>query len=262
MAYSNHRDIRKEAGFYHLRVGEELLTTPDGSTTEFYIDPEYNGDKVKIVPVGTSAYATTSDVTINYGLSGLGLTTIGVTAIDYTQGIVYLTTAPATGSSVTITYASSPIEATEIERHRLSATSTVNNVLSKCFAVPLTTTVSEVEMLTAKLAGAYLLIENYGTNALDSSRDGYRLLDYVLGAEDRQGTGRLFGLCEGNLVDDNGVAIARTDTATVTGSNTVYDPYSSGALFTIKDEPFRFTEKDGDTSSTNSDDSFWSNKGV
>lgn len=241
MAYTNHKDIRLQAGFWNLRTYEEFRTDPDGSTTKFYIDNQYNGDVEKIVTIGSTDTLSADDVTVFYGASGAnGVSVLGVSSLDADLGYIELSVAPDSGSSVTVTYASSPVQNEIVESVRLEAESTVNNVLSECYTVPLSTTVSEVNNLAAKLAAGYLLIRNYGSAAIDTAADGYKLVDYVLGIDHNAGNGRLYWFCktEGRLVDDSGSEVAKktSDEDYISASKT--GGIDQGDLFTIDQENF------------------------
>lgn len=241
MSYTNIKNIRVEAGFYNQHVNEVFNTPIDGTTNRLYVDYGLNGSLEKFIPTGSTNVLQASDFSVFYGLSGVGATIVSVTAWDSQLGYVDLDTVPVSGASLSITYASSAVSGADVEQVRIEAESAVNNVLSACYAVPLSAQVSEITNLATKLATGYLLVRNYGTESTDTSADGYKLIDYVLGSGENAGNGRLYDFCKENsqLVDDNGNVIPKNESDQVTGSN-IYNGLTGGQLFSIEEENFRF----------------------
>lgn len=253
MALTTHERIRKLSGFQSMFIRSSFRNSPDGSATAFYVDSD---DNVKIVPefgTGTTV-AGISDVQVWLGLSGVyGVSQLGVSAIDIDQGSIRLVIAPPSGCSLTVSYSSSAIASKDIESARKEAEANVNQRLSLCYDLPLSPTPASVESMAARLAAALLLIRGYGTGARDTSEDGYRLYQQLMGDNQRTlgnnsngqlaEVGEIGLICSPNyqLVDEDGNVIPRNDDDSIVGNNTfVSGGRTRGRIFDVTEEPFRF----------------------
>lgn len=263
MAFTTHEKIRVEAGFQNRFVREafQLGPTADGATA-FYVRTD---DNIKFVPEFNTGntIAGISDVKVWCGLSGIqGISQMVVTSIDQNSGQVILNTAPTSGSSLTITYSSSAVGSQDIENIRSQAESIINRRLALCYDLPLSPVPSCIIDLASRLSAAMLLIRNYGGGARDTSQDGWKLYQQLMGlaqipAVTRESSSTLMDvgeiglICTTNyqLVDDNGNVIVRND-----GSSTDSTDYKSGGrvvgrIYDITEEQFRFKKPqvDADT---------------
>lgn len=263
--YTNYKRIRQEAGFYNESEYSPLEGTVDANNTLFFVDPERIGDRIKFVSTfGLSNGqfgVSTNDVRVYCGLSGVyGFSSLGVSAVDALTGAITVATAPASGSSVVATFVSSAVEDDRIKYFQGVAESTIDNVLGSAYELPLEKRVLEVDDLAAKLAAAYLLINNHSANSLDSSVDGFRLLDYVLGLS--EASGRIYTLAkQGYMIAEDGTVISATkENGQVTTSNEYVSGYAGGQIFTITQENWRFSQPDSTLATTGaSEDNFWGN---
>ncbi len=247
MALTTHEKIRVVSGF-QSRFSREAFRNPTGiSTNAFFVNSD---DNVKFVPeFGTgNTIAGISDVQVYLGLSGVyGVSQLGVSSIDISQGSVLLSLVPPLGCSLTISYSSSAITSRDVEDVRLEAEAIINQRLALCYDMPVSS--SSLVSLASRLAAAFLLIRGYGVGAnRDLAADGYRLYAQLLGDPQMdqantkmKNTGEIGLICTPNfqLVDDGGNIIPRmdsgingTDTFTVGGrvDGRIYDP---------TEEPFR-----------------------
>lgn len=253
MALTTHESIRKESGFQSQFIRQPFRNSPDGSAVTFFVDSD---DNVKLVPEFSTGHtiAGISDVQVWLGLSGVyGASLLGVSAVDIDQGSIRLAVTPATGSSLTVSYSSSAITSSDIEDVRRRAEATVNQRLSLCYDLPIAPTPSSIASMATRLAAALLLIRNFGTGARDTSLDGYKLYEQMMGANQRllnTGTdselsdvGEIGLICSPNyqLVDDDGNVIPRNDDDSIVGNNTfIAGGRVAGRLFEITEESFRF----------------------
>lgn len=254
MALTTHEKIRVEAGFQSRFVRLPFLNQPNSSNTVFYVD---NDDNAKIVPEFSTGntIAGTSDVKVYFGLSGIaGSSQLIVSAVDPDLGSVTLATAPATGGSLVITYASSAISSLDIESMRKQAESIINKRLTICYDLPLNPPSSYISDLAARMGAALLLIRNYGTGAASTSSDGYRLYETLMGTNtgvisrgagsdtEVANVGEIGLICTPNyqLVDDSGNVIPRNDEETAGGGDS-FRPGGlvNGVLYDISEENFR-----------------------
>lgn len=252
MAYTTHEKIRVESGFQQRFMHEEFKNSPDGSNDTFYVQSD---DLYKFVPnFNTGAtVAGVSDVQVFVGVSGgLGLSRMDIDSIDSDLGYVKLSNVPTSGSSLVVSYASSPIASYEIEAVRLQAESIVNQRMSLCYDLPVSPVPSYITNLTTRLSSALLLIRGYGTGARDTSGDGYALWNQLMGNgevsnENSTGilqVGEIGMICTPHyqLVDDNGVKIPRNDEDIEGNQGYVDGGRVSGRLYDITEEEFRFKD--------------------
>jgi len=250
MALTTHEDIRIEAGFQQEYSKESFLETPTGSTV-FHVRSDYNE---KFVPnYGTGGtIAGVSDVQAWLGLSGIGgVSRMNITAIDINSGSVTLDTAPATGSSLTVSYASSQISSNRIERVRLQAEAMVNKKLVLCYDLPMSPVPSDIKSMASRLASSLLMIRGYGVGSRDTATDGYALYEILMGSGkvsdegsevQKSDVGEIGMICSNGyaLVDDGGIEIPRNDADTVDGGSGFVDGGRvTGRMFDVTEEPFR-----------------------
>lgn len=253
MALTTHEKIRLESGFQSQFIRQAFRNSPDGSANTFYVDSD---DNVKFVPNFNTGntIAGISDIQVWLGLSGVyGVSQLGISAIDIDQGSVRLAVVPVTGSSLTISYASSAIASQHIEDVRKQAEAIINQRLSLCYDLPISPTPSSLTSLATRLSSALLLIRAYGMGARDTASDGYALYGLLMGdnrALINQGTdaeaaevGEIGMICSPNyqLVDDDGTIIPRNDEDGISGQG----DFASGGrvrgrLYDITEENFRF----------------------
>jgi hypothetical protein len=253
MALTTHEKIRLESGFQSQFIRQPFLNATGVSTNTFFVDSD---DNVKFVPNFNTGntIAGVSDIQVWLGLSGIyGASQLAVSAIDIDQGSVRLAVVPPTGSSVVISYASSAITSRQVEDVRLQSEAIINQRLSLCYNLPITPTPSSLISMASRLGAAFLLIRNYGMGAQNTSVDGYKLYELLMGGNQaliNQGTdseatnvGEIGLICLPNyqLVDDDGVIIPRNDADSISGSNTfVAGGRVTGRLYDITEETFRF----------------------
>jgi len=258
---TTHEKIRLESGYQHRFSRISFLNNPDGSANTFFVSSD---DPIKIVPnfyTGNTS-AGVSDVAVWLGLSGVnGASRLTISSIDENTGAVTLGITPVSGASLTIDYASSPLNYNDIEAVRLQAENMVNQRLSLCYDLPIAPTPSVIASLATRLASSLLLIRDYGIGARSTSKDGYMLYEQLMGKQQEQSVNSVVGIMEVGeigmicrpgyqLVDDSGVIIGRNDddniestTAYVSGGRV------AGRLHNITDENMRFKEPqvDADT---------------
>jgi len=253
MALTTHEKIRVEAGFqYRYNKDSFILGPTAGGATTFHVKAD---DNVKFVPEFNTGntVAGVSDVKVWLGLSGVnGVSRMDVSSIDIDSGSVSLDTAPTSGSSLTISYSTSPIESHDIENHRLRAESMINQRLSLCYDLPISPTPSVLTGYASRLAAAFLMIRGYGVGSRDTAADGYALYEQLMGTGTDASqvenvaiapdVGEIGMICRPSyqLVDDDGSIITRNDDENVAGNNT----YKSGGridgvLYDITEEQFR-----------------------
>lgn len=255
MAYTTHEKIRVEAGFQSRFSRVPFANTPNGATTVFLVQTD---DIVKFVPeFGTGGtIAGVSDVQVFVSLSGTGTSQMSVSSVDPVSGLITLGSAPTSGSSLVITFSSSGIQSHEIEEVRKRAESTLNQRLTLCYDLPLSTTSSHLTRLASELAAALLLIRNYGSVSRDTAADGYRLYEKLMGRNEilvgtvgsdaeRIMVGEIGLICTPGsvLIDDDGNEIPRND-EDASGTNVAFKQGGrvSGRLYDITDEQFRFKD--------------------
>lgn len=258
MAYTTHQQIRVEAGFQSRFVQIPTLNQPTGSTTAFLVDTD---DMVKFVPEFNTGgtIAGVSDVAVYVGIAGLGLSRMAVSSIDLDSGRVVLSTAPASGSSLVVSFASSAIPSYEIEQARLRAEATLNQRLAQCYELPVAPTSSYLGKLATELATALLLIRNFGTSSRDTAADGYALYQKLLGNNsfnagqvNGQGSqldnGEIGLICTPGfvLVDDSGDIIPRNDGGAESNYAFQVGGRVTGRLYDITEEEFRYKENQND----------------
>lgn len=242
MALTTHENIRKYSGFQSEFIREATLNDPDGSETTFYVATD---DNFKIVPYLNTGntLAGISDVQLWVGLSGiLGSSQLTVTAVDYEQGNVTVGASVTNGVSLTITYSSSAISSDDIETARLRAENIVNGRLSLCYSLPITPLPSQIESFATRMAAALLLTRDYGMAGLDTSVDGWKLYEQMLGGnQDSQDVGEINKICDAGfqLVDDSGNIIPRTDETAVADLDYVSGGRVRGRIHDITEESFR-----------------------
>lgn len=258
---TTHEKIRLESGYQHRFSRISFLNNPDGTANTFFVSSD---DPIKIVPnfyTGNTS-AGVSDVAVWLGLSGVnGASRLTISSIDENTGAVTLGITPVSGASLTIDYASSPLNYNDIEAVRLQAENMVNQRLSLCYDLPIAPTPSVIASLATRLASSLLLIRDYGIGARSTSKDGYMLYEQLMGKQQEQSVNSVVGIMEVGeigmicrpgyqLVDDSGVIIGRNDddniestTAYVSGGRV------AGRLHNITDENMRFKEPqvDADT---------------
>lgn len=251
MALTTHEHIRIESGFQHRFSKERFQTEPTGGTV-FYVRSD---DPVKIVPNFETGgtIAGVSDIKVWCGLSGIqGSSRMSVSSIDAETGRVSLTTAPISGCSLTIDYASSPLTSDDIEQVRLRSESIINQRLSLCYDLPITPVPSMIKNLVNRLSAAFLLMRGYGTGSRNTSSDGYALYEQLMGTQAIgggqvvQGEVNLICTPDYQLVDDDGVVIGRNDTEYTTDSTYMTGGRVVGRLYDITQENFRFKDYQAD----------------
>ena len=254
MSLTTHEKIRLESGFQARFARDAFLSNPDGSETTFFVGSD---DRIKLVPefgTGTTV-AGISDVQVFVGLSGIqGSSQMVVSAVNVDLGSITVNTAPTSGTSLTVTYASSSISSVDVEEMRRRAENAVNSRLSLCYDLPLSPTPSQITSLATRLGSAHLLIRNYGTESQDTASDGYALYDQLMGSnqstvgskkEDLEilNVGEIGLICTPNyrLVDDDGNLIARNDAGqNKSGGAFVSGGRETGRVYDITEEPFRY----------------------
>jgi hypothetical protein len=256
---TTHERIRIESGYQHRFERRPFLTNPNsGTSTEFFVKTD---DVVKIVPnLSTgNTVAGVSDVQVWLGLSGvLGVSRMGISSVDAERGVVILNTPASSGSSLTITFASSPLSYNDIEDVRLQAESMVNQRLSLCYNLPIAPLPSMITSLATRLSAALLLIRDYGVGSRSTSKDGYQLYAKIVGdhevaySDSGKGTvnvGELGMICTPGyqIVDDTGVIVPRNDDSNVsTGVGYTNGGRNPGRVFDVSEENWRFKQPQSD----------------
>lgn len=251
MDLTTHEKIRKEVGFQSHFVREAFKNSPDGSDSVFFVQTD---DNHKIVPEFLTGATTAgiSDVKVYVGLSGIdGISQMTVTSIDDVAGSITLDTPPSTGASVVVTYSSSSVSNEDIGIIKREVQTIINQRLSLCYSTPLTTVPSSITRMASRLAGAFLLIRNYGTGSRNASADGYALYEQIMGSNEQmlgRGddndisiVGELNMICTGNfnLVDDSGNIIDRTDESAIGAVKFTSGGRTGGRVYDITEEQFR-----------------------
>jgi len=253
MALTTHEKIRVEAGFqYRYNKDSFILGPTAGGATTFHVQAD---DNVKFVPEFNTGntIAGVSDVKVFIGLDGIsGVSRVNVTAIDIDSGSVTLDTPPVSGSSLTISYSTSPIESQDIENHRLRAESMINQRLSLCYNLPIAPIPSVLTGYASRLSAAFLMIRGYGVGSRDTAADGYALYEQLMGTGTDASlvknvaiapdVGEIGMICRPSyqLVDDNGQVISRNDEERINSNNLFKSGGRvNGRLYDITEEKFR-----------------------
>jgi hypothetical protein len=255
MALTTHEKIRVEAGFQSRFIRQAFRNDPDGSQTTFYADSD---DNIKFVPeFGTgNTVAGISDVKVWVGLSGVfGVSRMGVSGVDISQGSVQVDTAPDSGASLVIDYASSSLPGDDIEAIRREAEALVRQRAARCYNLLEAETAPYLQNLAARYAAALLLVRNFGKSSRTTAVDGYALLDQLIGENAgiiNRGTdsevadvGEIGQICQPGfvLVDADGEIIDRTDANDLEG---VEDFQAggrvTGRIYDITEENFRLKD--------------------
>lgn len=251
---TTHEKIRLEAGFQKRYLRTSFLNSPDSSNTVFYVPSR---DVARIVPDYSTGntIAGVSDVQVWVGLSGVaGSSRMVVSSVDSDTGAVTVNSAPTTGVSLTVSFASSPLTSVDVENVRLQAESIINQRLSLCYDLPISPVPAMLTSLASRLGGALLLIRDYGTGARSTSKDGYALYDKLMGNKQVSYSDTGIGVIEVGeigmlctpgyqIVDDNGNIIPRNDDANL-DSNTTYTDGGriNGRLYDVTEENIRFKD--------------------
>ena len=261
MSITTHEKIRVESGFQHRFTRMAFLNSPDGSSVDFYVNTD---DSTPIVPEFNTGSTTAgiNDVQVFIGLSSVvGASQMTVSAVDVGLGKITLADTPDSGSSLVVSFASSPISSQDIETVRIRAESIVNQRLSLCYDLPLSPVPSAVEGLATRLASAFLLMRDYGVGSRSTSKDGYALYEQLMGRNEQNYSdtgagilrvGEIGLLCTNGyqIVDDNGAIIARNDEDNIT-TGQVYSSggRQTGRVFDITEENWRFKKPQADANS-------------
>lgn len=227
--YTTIQNVREFAGIQNYRIDTELFET--GSSAVWIVN---SGDLAPFVPTQANGATITSsgDVTVKYnGLS------IGFSSIDASTGEVnFGATGYASGSSITATYASSPITNGNVFSRIEEAHSVINSYLSKRYELPFGACVPMLTVMETNYASARILISSYGVSGQDSAEDGYRLMQEVLDQLNAIANGDL------NLVDVDGNVIDDSNTAGGGGNASGGQGVRvKGYLFPVSDEEFKVT---------------------
>lgn len=257
MAFTNHEKIRKYASLQKEFIRQPFLSEPNGSASVFYVDSDSNYKIVPYFDTGNTI-AGISDVEVFVGLSGVqGMSQLTVTSVDPVIGSITISGAVSTGTSLVVTFASSPVSSKDIEQFRLQAESMLNQRLSLCYDLPLSATVSQLDSLSHRLAAALLMIRGYGVASRNTSQDGWRLYTQLVGDGEgllNTGTdsevaniGEVGLICRGGyqLIGDDGSIIPRNDDTAVADTSYVPGGKTRGRLHRIVDEPFIYKDFDG-----------------
>lgn len=206
--YTSLQAIREMAGVQNLNVKEIPTGAVNSSNKKYYV---YN-----LPPVDTRYQEnggwTTSDV-IAY-VDGVVVT---VATVTVASGEVELSSAPATSSSVEITYTHSSVSDTRVSEARDEAQSWINSRLEGIVdytSWDYTTRPALLKTITDLYAGGLILIRDYGSSADTdlSSKDGYKklkqaeemLAQYVKDVSDDSDSSTpisLYGSSDGNLFE-------------------------------------------------------------
>lgn len=233
--FSSLQYIRNKAGLQMVGRIEGLYSVDrsepvegDGSSTVFYTE------HAPIVDFNDDGSVSTSDVTVY--VNG---TSVAITSIDAAQGKITLTAAPANGANLSVTYAWSPSDDTDVTIARASANGLISSYLSKVYEMPVETVNTDFTGSAAEgilieveaLLAASFLLDNRQTedNNVISSSDLYdKAISILKAIIDRDIT----------LVDSNGVELALKNSEGVYGypTQSATDEGDIGQFFTIEDK--------------------------
>jgi len=220
------QDIRERAGFLNFAI-DKTLNPVTGSSNVWFVPAK---DLERFVPrsYDGATIVGTSDVVVKHDGASVGYSTV-----DSSTGRIVLSAGYAVGSSLTATYASSPIQTQKVLDYGAQAHGTVLSYVGKRYDLPLGVSVPLLSELEARLAAARLLQDSYGVSGQNSAEDGYRMEEQIMM--------RLQGLASGELVliDSDGNEVPN-DTDINTGSGNAMSSGSrvEGYLFMPEEEEF------------------------
>ena len=162
--YETNLNILREAGFV-LRVVDECVEVNDRAIRTAFAN--------YISPTAGDAVATVNDVIVT--VNG---TAVEASTIDATSGVITLTSAPAEGATVKVSYYYSPVTLEYVDTVRQDAQCAINTKMRKVDSCAPYTTENVphlIRMITRLWAGGLLLARDYGFNqdVEQTSKDGY-----------------------------------------------------------------------------------------
>lgn len=235
--FSSLQYIRNKAGLQMVGRVESLYDSSrsepvegDGTTSVFY------SEHAPLVDNNDDGSVTTSDVTVY--VNG---TSVAISSIDAAQGKITLSSAPANGASLAVTYAWSPSSDTDVTLARAYANGIVLSYVSKVYSTPIdsvtvnpnfdNSSAESILMECEALLAAASLLDNRQTednNVLDAST----LHDKAISILDKIKNGDVM------LLDTSGLELALRNTTGVFSYPTDADTESGdiGSFFTVDDE--------------------------
>lgn len=177
LEYSSLQDIREESG--HQQIVK--LETPSGlvnsSNKVFTVGRTYivDRDYDDVVDVGTSGDVLVYDDSV----------AVSVASVDTNSGVITLTSAPATSSTVLVTYAYSLLSDTKVGKYRDEAIDYVQRKINGIIDYGAWTDADDstgvppiVQTVVRIYAAGLILIRDHGlnTDTENSSKDGYKRL--------------------------------------------------------------------------------------
>ena len=200
----------------------------DGSTTAFYTE------HAPIVDLNDDGSVTIADVTVY--VNG---TSVTISAIDAAQGKITLAAAPVNGADLTVIYAWSPSDDTDVTIARAAAYGVVNSYLTKIYSTP-------VETVNANFTGSpaeSILMEIEALIAASFLLDGRQTEDNnVIDGSDlwKKATGYLEKITERklSLIDSTGAILAEKNGAGISSypTQSATDDGAIGPFFTAEDQ--------------------------
>jgi hypothetical protein len=243
--YTTPEKVRVEAGFQHRFSRQAFKNSPNSSSTKFYVKSE---DPIKLVPEFMNGNTTSgvSDVQVFLGLSGInGISQLVVSSVNSLEGSIVLNTAPPTGSSLVISYASSPITDIDTLTVIAEAEAMLNQRLASFYYIPIGASCSIITQLATQLAAARLMIREFGIGSKDTASDGYALYNLLMGDPKDPTSGEIgrITMPDYTLIDDSGNVIPRKDGANIIGAGDfITGGRVNGRIFDITEEQFRLKQ--------------------
>lgn len=169
--YSSLQDVREEAGGQHSQKLVALTGATDGANVDFVASRSYIVDRNydDVITPNEDVIVYDDDVPVT------------VSTVNTTSGAIRLSSAPATGSRMLVSYDYSPYNDVLINKRRNEAIDFVKRSLSGIidYAKWETTDVPPTIQAVVRLyAGALILIRDIGldVDTEESSKDGYKKL--------------------------------------------------------------------------------------
>jgi len=233
--FSSLQFVRTKAGLQMVGRAESLYSVlrdepvqGDGSTTAFYTE------HAPLVDLNDSGTVTIADVTVF--VNG---TSVTISSIDATQGKITLSAAPANGADLTVIYAWSPADDSDVTIARAAGNGVVNSYLTKIYSTPVETvntnfTGSPAEAILKEieaLISASFLLDGRQTednNVIDGSDLYKKGIEYLEKITERKLS----------LIDTTGAILAEKNSAGISSypTQSATDDGAIGPFFTAEDK--------------------------